>query len=475
MAPFSLIPIGNRSPGAYYDKNVHATTLMFLLTKPRSDVAEGGNKWEKAELDATYKYLDLADPPGDSNGSLTVTPFGTFDITGNNAPLSEYAENIRIKGWVLTADLWSSTTKYIDDGYTDHASYPKDKLVKDVSINLNFCIFTDRAEDGNSIAWLRPSENIVESGAGFILSGSTLYAHIVGRDGRLHAVDLDLSQKLGSGTRGWRYPGDSFTLGGKNFRLMEEQSRLLIIGDLWKSDGVYETEWFDLSKVIKVERERIGFGDPPGPFDKSGSMTLWLETVPYICWLTAVAHVAAGNTLEAKRAAAKSVCTMAVFSASTAFSIVGGSAAGAFVAWRLATAAGSSTAGALLGASTAAGSIVGACLGAAIGTGVGLKAQDIVASATGAPDISELTLETWLDETLTNVLAAGAGAGLSQLAGAAVRMSLAKSFSTEVIATVSEELVDKAGGTVYPMGVVAMRKSFLKLLPEGQRTEEPLQ
>ncbi|EWC46428.1 hypothetical protein DRE_04371 [Drechslerella stenobrocha 248] len=333
------------------------------------------------------------------NGFL-VLPLLT--VTGEEIELSTYHPDA---SGVLSSGKSRAVT--IGNDFVLHAELQDDAGTwHPRHLNMNFFVFIDESD---SVHFQSPSENITASSGSFTYDNFRLKALCLGYDGLLHQSEYPLGNFLEvddgafkpheeeqDGTAMYSWKGNSYEL---------EEDSTIFKGKLERNDGGFSNAAIDLAEHISNIGGKLVFKKPQGAWDRDGAWTQFAETFPYASWAVVVAHLAAGNPDQAKRAAARSLYALIVFSATTAGGIVGNG--------------------------------LGLSLGAAFGTAAAMKIEELVGStivdAKIAAQLDPVTIQRYLKEVLVNSVAGYVGGALS---------AKAAKFGTSQ----ASKLVEKAAG-----------------------------
>jgi len=320
------------------------------------------------DIEVKYKVIYLDDYIGVKNGKLDVYGSGFYN----------QVSDITITGVILHVKI-NNQDHYLN----------LDQFVK---------------VDGYDLTWVRPSSNITKSGTAFTFSSAdyTFRGALIGSDGEEHDASIDLSQQLS---------------GGSDWAL--DSTGLILTGQVDKNSVTIK-----LAEVLSNDQGNFNYSTPDdGPLSADGSVTQFLEGLPYVGYIMVIRQALGGSADRAKRAAARSIYATFVFAAAATTGILGGGAAAAALATGSATVAG---------------------MGAEKLISLSINDPDI------ADDIPEITLKRVVKEATINVLGGAASGAIAKKAGASVfSLSTSKGFD-KVTAEVNKKLaeigLDDVGG-----------------------------
>ncbi|KAF3917146.1 hypothetical protein ABW20_dc0110081 [Dactylellina cionopaga] len=449
-AESTKIPVGSRCLWAEFAAGPPVDDAAYQIADVRTLIIQADYQSSSARehafdlndywVDTKYAYWDL-------NKTVGLSSDGKFDVS---AGAYGFYKTVLEKNWKVR----------MANGWTLVVYNPLGPNSEEIIAELDLNLFLTATYNG--LDWQYIPENIRESGMGFYLERSgpvntptgVFKGTLLGRDGTFREQSIDLLANLmvtdGEITNQAfdfnRGAFDTWCLNGSYDLDSEDPTGLTLTAKVWNgstnpnvagSQGEYVSASIDLSTLFKnsdggTDPAELGAGsgfaikEAPGLLDADGAMTLFLETVPYVCWFVTVAHIGFGKMDAAKRAAATSVYTMAVFACGATGGILGG--------------------------------IPGAMIGSALGTNIGLAAQDIITAASGsgfAPDAFDPG--RYLSETVVNVAGAGISGGSAKAISKAVKVGatpiltrltskLEVMAGVMVVGKVTEEGVDKISG-----------------------------
>ncbi|KAI5117143.1 hypothetical protein M0805_000070 [Coniferiporia weirii] len=148
----------------------------------------------------------------------------------------------------------------------------------------------------------RPHDSILVSCSCIELQGSTLKALCLGSDKKMHPSSIDLNDHYANSNGSFVSDDNHFVHTSRNLSLQVTSESVLLSADLRDWNSEYQYAEVDLSICIVNDNGRLAFVKHDGLFGRDGILAKFFESVPFVGFIVAGIHAAAGNDDHALRA-----------------------------------------------------------------------------------------------------------------------------------------------------------------------------